>query len=239
MWYYLCTSVKETLIPGIQSVCRIYQNLFIYNLRFKNHVDFCLYCCTLSVLPAVPFIPCESCLLSVASVSELEALEGGTETVGLDREIKHLNSSSRTIGSLASRSEGRFPAKTKFRLKPSFGEEFVGLCRLDESLAEKAQEQGGHKPERCQLWRKHSSFIPIKVLILDCCLPATTAIENICSLYSERIQLESRNSYFHNIILSWSYLHFNFWWSDNRIWLLEHSVQKLSPWSKNWHYTSD
>lgn len=158
VWYYLCTLVKETLIPGIQSVCRIYQNLIFNNLRFKNHVDFCLYCCTPSVLPAVPFIPCESCLLSVASVSVLEALEAGTETVGLDREIKHLNSSSRTIGSLASRSEGRFPAKTKFRLKPSFGKEFVGLCRLDESLAEKAQEQGDHEPERCQLWRKQQLY---------------------------------------------------------------------------------
>lgn len=61
-----------------------------------------------------PFLPYGSSILSAASVSALEVMEGGAQTVGLDTEIKHLNSCSRTIGSLARFSEVRFPARTKF-----------------------------------------------------------------------------------------------------------------------------
>lgn len=121
-----------------------------------------------SVLAAFPFqtratVCCCSYYLLPTPRGWLQ--EGGTQTVGLGREIKHLNSSSHSqTPQPDATEEDRRQSVNSGKKHPSAWQLLDCVGSLDRYQAEKAQEQGDHGTVLCLLHRHQSSWTEIKLL---------------------------------------------------------------------------
>lgn len=115
-----------------------------------------------SVLAAFPFqtratVCCCSYYLLPTPRGWLQ--EGGTQTVGLGREIKHLNSSSHSqTPQPDATEEDRRQSVNSGKKHPSAWQLLDCVGSLDRYQAEKAQEQGDHGTVLCLLHRHQSSW---------------------------------------------------------------------------------